>query len=245
METILEQFQKECKEEIALQGKDETLKQKSIEWYKHSGQYKYGYHFTWMGRPIIQLPQDMIAMQEIIWNVQPDVIVETGIAHGGSLIFYASLLELLHKGGYVIGIDIDIRPHNRAKIEKHPMYAHIQLIEGSSIAPETVKQVKQRIGQKKKVLVVLDSCHTHEHVLEELRQYSPLVTKGSYLICMDTIVQFVPDEFNGKRPWGGHNNPFTALQEFLKENERFEIDFEMDDKLLISESPHGFLRCVK
>lgn len=245
MEDKIKQFQEECWQEIIEQGEDTQLKQASFEWFKQAEKHKYGYHFTWMGRPIIQLPQDIMAMQELIWQVQPDVIVETGIAHGGSLIFYSSMLELLNNGGFVIGVDIDIREHNRREIEKHPMYKNIKMIQGSSIDDDVVNQVKALIPEGAKVLVALDSCHTHAHVLEELRKYSPLVEKGSYLVCMDTIVEYVPEDFNGERPWGKGDNPMTAMEAFLKENDRFEIDESIDNKILISESPRGFLKCVK
>lgn len=245
MENLVKKFKEECKSEIGLQGKDECLSELSLDWYKAAGRYKYGYHFTWLGRPIIQLPTDIVAMQELIWNVKPDVIIETGIAHGGSLIFYASMMVLLQNHGKVIGVDIDIRAHNRAEIEKHPMFPYIHMIEGSSIEPAVVGKVKEMIDSDQKVMVVLDSCHTHDHVLKELELYSPLVSKESYLVCMDTIVEYVADEFNGQRPWGKGDNPMTVLQVFLRENNRFEIDTEIDHKLLVSESPHGFLRCVK
>ena len=200
-----------------------------------------------MGRPIIQFPTDIIAMQEIVWKVKPNVIVETGIAHGGSTIFYASMIELLKNNGRVISVDIDIRKHNRVEIERHPLFEHITMIEGSSIDEDIVAQIKSMIKLEDVVLVELDSYHTHEHVLRELELYSPLVTKGSYLILMDTIVNFMESSPQGVRPWNKTNNPMTALDEWLKTEQasRFEVDASMDNKLLISCAPKGYLRCVR
>lgn len=244
MQDMIKKFQAECMAEIAAQSKDKYLKELSLSWYKKAASYKYGYHFTWMGRPIIQLPGDVLAMQELIWQVKPKYIVELGIAHGGMSIFYSSMLELLKNNGKVISVDIEIREHNRKALEEQPMIKNICLIEGSSTSPEIFNQVKAQIGGGA-VIVVLDSCHTHEHVLKELHLYSTMVQKNSYMVCMDTIVEFVPDEFNGKRPWGKGNNPYTALRSFLKENDRFVIDDSYTNKILLTESPHGFLRCIK
>jgi len=210
-----------------------------------TGKYCYSYNFTWLGRPIIQFPQDIIAMQEIIWQVKPDLIVETGIAHGGSLIFYASMLELLGNNGEVLGIDIDIREHNRVEIEKHPMFKRITMLEGSSIDGSIVSQVYDFAKGKENILVCLDSMHTHDHVLKELELYSPLVTKGSYLVVFDTIIEDMPTGFFFDRPWGKGNNPKTAVWEFLRNNKRFEIEKMIENKLLITVSPDGYLKCVK
>lgn len=177
--------------------------------------------------------------------MKPDLIIETGIAHGGSIIFYASMLELLNNDGIVIGLDIDIRKHNRIEIEKHPMYKRIKMIEGSSVDQEIVNQVKVLAKGKKKIMVVLDSCHTYEHVLAELKVYSPLVTKDSYLIVFDTIVDDMPEDSFPDRPWGGKNNPKTAVKEFLLGNDRFVIEDEIENKLLITVAPSGYLKCVK
>lgn len=226
-------------------GDIQELNALTHQWFIMSCRHKYSYNFTWMGRPIIQFPQDIVAMQEIIWRIQPDLIIETGIAHGGSLIFYASMLELLGGNGRVLGIDIDIRPHNRVEIEKHPMFKRITMLEGSSIDESVARQVHDFANGKEGVMVVLDSNHTHEHVLKELQLYSPLVTKGSYLVVFDTVVEDMPDDFFPDRPWGKGNNPKTAVSEFLQTNDRFEIDTEMDNKLLISVAPGGYLRCVK
>jgi cephalosporin hydroxylase len=199
-----------------------------------------------MGRPIIQYPQDMLAMQEIIWNLQPDLIIETGIAHGGSLIYYASLLELIGKGE-VLGIDIDIREHNKIAIESHSMYKRIKMIQGSSIDQDIVKRVKQFTEGKETVLVVLDSNHTHEHVLHELQMYSPFVTLNSYVVVFDTIVEKLPDNYlpGHMRPWGIGDNPLTAVNSFLEVNDQFEIDKSINNKLLISVAPDGYLKRIK
>jgi cephalosporin hydroxylase len=196
-----------------------------------------------MGRPIIQLPQDMMAMQELIWRIKPDLVIECGIAHGGSIIYYASLLEL-QGHGEVLGIDRDIRAHNREAIESHPMIKRISMIEGSSLDPAVVEQVRQAAAGKK-VIVVLDSNHTHEHVLEELRLYAPLVSVDSYCVVMDTVVEDMPADAFPDRPWGPGDNPKTAVWAYLKENADFEIDQQMQDKLLITVASDGYLRRVR
>ena len=239
-----QEFLAEVRGNINKMGKDKDVKGLSNIWIRETSFYKYSYHFTWLGRPIIQYPQDMIAMQEIIWQVKPDLIIETGIAHGGSLIFYASMLELLGSDGEVLGIDIDIREHNRVEIEKHPMSKRITMIEGSSIDEEIVRQVYDFANNKKQVLILLDSMHTHDHVLKELLLYSPLVTKGSYLVVFDTIIEDMPENFFPDRPWGKGNNPKTAVWEFLKTNDRFVVDKEIENKLLITVAPGGWLKCV-
>lgn len=230
---------------IKKMSSDFTLKELTYKWFLKSSQYEYSYHFTWMGRPIIQFPQDIIAMQEIIWKVQPGLIIETGIAHGGSLIFYASMLELIGNNGQVLGIDIDIRKHNRDEIEKHSMFKRIIMIEGSSTDKKIVEKVYNFAKGKKPIIVALDSNHTHEHVLKELEIYSPLVTKGSYLVVFDTIIEEMPESFSHGRPWGKGNNPKSAVYEFLKGNDRFIIDKEIPSKLLITVAPDGYLKCIK
>jgi len=217
---------------------------------------QYSYNFEWLGRPIIQYPQDIVAMEEIIWQVRPDLIIETGIAHGGSLIFSASMLALLDvcdaieqkksidpskSSRKVLAVDIDIRAHNREAIEAHPMASRIQMTQGSSIAPDIVDQVKKIAADYRTVLVCLDSNHTHEHVLAELKAYGPLVTKGSYCVVFDTIVEDLPPELFPDRPWGPGDNPKTAVWEFLKSHPEFQIDKSIDHKLLISVAPDGFL----
>jgi cephalosporin hydroxylase len=238
-------FFDEVRENIRALGKDLALQGLSNIWIRESARYKYSYNFTWLGRPIIQLPQDIVAMQEIIWRVKPRLIIETGIAHGGGLIFYASMLELIGGDGQVLGIDVEIREHNRVEIEKHPMSKRITMITGSSIDQEVVREVYDFAKGKNPVLVALDSNHTHAHVLRELELYSPLVTKGSYLVVFDTIIEDMPEDFFINRPWGKGNNPKTAVHEFLRKNDRFVIDKEIEHKLLITANPDGYLKCIK
>ncbi len=242
----IEKFKKEREENILLQGTNEQLKNAAAAFMHDSINSRYSYNFTWMGRPIIQYPQDMIAMQEIIWEVKPDLIIETGIAHGGSLIYYASLLELIGKGE-VLGVDIDIREHNRHEIETHPMFKRIKMIQGSSIDPTIVTQVASHAKGKKTVLVTLDSNHTHDHVLTELKMYSPFVSLNSYLVVYDTIVEKLPlDSLPGQqRPWSKGNNPWTALNTFIDENPQFTIDESINNRLLISVAPDGYLKRIK
>jgi len=236
-------FQEECKERIDSYANNEELKAAAHQFNVISNRDKYSYNFSWMGRPIIQYPQDMIAMQELIWAIKPDLIIETGIAHGGSLIYYASILELLGKGE-IVGIDIDIREHNRKAIESHPMFKRISMIQGSAIDMAIVEQVKEKAKGKETIMVSLDSNHTHEHVLEELKLYSPFVTKGSYCVVFDTIVEDMPAKMYD-RPWDVGNNPKTAVWEFMKNNDDFEIDRSIDNKLLISVAPEGYLKRIK
>jgi len=225
-------------------GADKKLKELSTKFITDSAKYKYSYHFTWLGRPIIQYPQDIIAIQEIIWKVKPDLIIETGIAHGGSLIFSASLLELLGKGK-VIGIDIDIREHNRKEIENHSLSKRIEMIEGSSIDEKIISKVEAIVKENDKILVILDSNHTHEHVLKELELYSKFVKKDGYVIVLDTIIEDMEENSFSDRPWNKNNNPKTAVCEFLKNNDRFKIDKKIQNKLLITVAPDGYLKCVK
>lgn len=223
---------------------DPEMQKISKDWMIKSLPHEYSYHFSWLGRPIIQYPGDIVALQEIIWSLKPDLIIETGIAHGGSLIFSASMLQLIGKGK-VIGIDIDIRNHNRVEIEKHPLATRIEMIEGSSIDPEISRRVHEKAESAETVLVILDSNHTHSHVLEELLLYSDLVKKGSYLLVFDTVVEEMPEDSFPDRPWGKGNNPMTAVCEFLEMNSRFEIDYLISDKLLLTVAPKGYLKCVK
>jgi cephalosporin hydroxylase len=229
---------------IDVMGTDDDIASLANELLIKACRYRYSYNFTWLGRPIIQFPADMIATQEIIFKVKPQIIIETGIAHGGSLIFSASILQLLGGTRRVLGIDIDIRSHNRVAIEAHPMSQYINLLQGSSIDEELVQQVRQRVAGRAPILVILDSNHSHAHVIRELELYSPLVTNGSYLIVQDTIVQDMPADVFPGRPWGPNNNPKTAVVEFLKGTSRFEIDDEYDHKLLMTGCPSGFLRCI-
>lgn len=245
MENEIVKFQKEVSDNIQKLSNDTDLLALSKIWMRETSPYKYDYNFSWLGRPIIQLPQDILAMQELIWAIKPDLIIETGIAHGGSLIFSASILELLGGHGQVLGIDIDIRKHNKKEIEKHPMFKRITMIEGSSVDQEIVKKVYSFAKGKKKILVMLDSLHTHDHVLNELVAYSPLVHAGSYLVVFDTIIEDLPENFFPDRPWGKGNNPKTAVREFLKKNDRFVVDKNIESKLLITVAPEGYLKCVR
>lgn len=239
----VEQFKKEREELIKSFGTNKELKDAAAQFNNISNRDRYSYNFTWMGRPIIQYPQDMIAMQELLWELKPDLIVETGIAHGGSLIFYASIMELIGKGE-VLGVDIDIRDHNRKEIEAHPMAKRIKMIQGSAIDPAIVAEVAKHVAGKKTVMVLLDSNHTHDHVLAELQMYANFTTVGSYCVVFDTIVEDLPKGMYD-RPWDVGNNPKTAVFEYLKSNPNFVIDKQIDNKLLISVAPDGYLKRVK
>jgi cephalosporin hydroxylase len=229
----------------------------SRDWLQASMQRKYVYNFDWMGRPIIQYPQDMVAMQELIMRVRPDVVIETGIAHGGSLVLSASMLALLDMSDAiaagtamdprlsqrrVIGIDIDIRDHNRAAIESHPMASRIHMVQGSAVDPQVVNQVKALAAGAATVMVFLDSMHTHDHVLAELEAYGPMVSAGSYCVVFDTFVDDMPPGFFSDRPWDVGNNPKTAVRQWLTGHSDFEIDAEMQSKLMVTVAPEGFLR---
>ncbi len=224
---------------------DEELRRKTLDWFLHASRYEYSYHFTWLGRPIIQFPQDILAVQEIIWTVRPDLIVETGIARGGSVILSASMLELIGGPGFVVGVDVDIRAPNRAAIERHPLAKRITMIEGSSTAPEVARQVRDLAARCDRVVVLLDSNHTHDHVLRELEIYSPLVKPGGYIVVFDTVIEDMAAGSFPDRPWDKGNNPATAVRAFFAQNDRFEVDQALEGKLLISVAPGGYLRCVK
>lgn len=253
-------FKSQCSSEILEIGKDFALADLSAKWFRSVSQFKYSYHFEWLGRPIIQYPQDIVAMQELIWQIKPDLIIETGIAHGGSLIFSASMLALLdmcdaiesgtifnpnNSKRMVLGLDIDIRAHNYDAILAHPMSSRIQMIQGSSIDPQVVMQVKEFALGYKKILVCLDSNHTHDHVLAELNAYAPLVTLGSYCVVFDTIVEDMPGDMFPDRPWGPGNNPKTAVWEYLKDHPEFDIDKSIQNKLLITVAPDGYLKRIQ
>lgn len=243
-------FDQEVKDRLHANGTNGQLREAASGFMKASLPPQYSYNFSWLGRPIIQYPQDIVAMQEIIWRVQPDLIIETGIAHGGSLIFSASMLELNAACGgpsdaQVVGIDIDIRAHNRAAIEAHPMMKRISLIQGSSIAPGIVDQVRTLAAGRARILVCLDSNHTHDHVLAELEAYAPLTSTGSYCMVFDTIVEYTAECCPSDRPWGKGNNPMTAVHTYLATHPEFEIDTDMDNKLLISVAPSGYLKRVR
>ena len=242
-------FEHERKAQLCRNSEDETLRDSAHEFMRDTIEARYSYNFDWLGRPIIQYPQDIVAMQELIFRIQPDLIIETGIAHGGSLIFSASMLELVAFCGgpadaRVIGIDIDIRAHNRQAIEAHPMMKRIEMMEGSSVDPGIVDQVRSRAAAAERVLLCLDSNHTHEHVLAELEAYAPLVTPGSYCVVFDTVIENMPADMFPDRPWGPGNNAMTAVDAYLATHPEFEIDAEMDHKLLISVAPRGYLKRI-
>jgi len=256
----MEIFEQETKDRIIANGTNIGLRMDAAAFVKSSIDAQYSYNFSWMGRPIIQYPQDMVAMQELIWSIKPDLIIEAGIAHGGSLIFSASMLAQLDmcdaiEAGIsfspresrrkVLGIDIDIRAHNLAAIEAHPMASRIQMIQGSSVAPEIIQQVRAVAANYSRVLVCLDSNHTHDHVLAELHAYAPLASEGSYCVVFDTIIEDVPKEMFPDRPWGPGDNPKTAVWEYLKMHPEFEIDKSIQHKLLITVAPDGYLKRIR
>jgi len=243
-------FDQEVDERVRANGLNAPLVATAREFTTASALAKYSYNFSWLGRPIIQYPQDIVAMQELIWQVQPDLIIETGIAHGGSLVFSASMLELNAACGgpadaEVVGVDIDIRAHNRAAVEAHPMFKRITLIQGSSVAPEVIETVRAKAHGRQRVLVCLDSNHTHDHVLAELQAYAPMTSIGSYCIVFDTVVEDLPADMFPDRPWGPGANPKTAAREYLKQHPDFEVDQRMDHKLLVSVAPSGYLKRVR
>ncbi len=255
----VEKFEVEVTQNIKGLGEDKDVQALSRIWIREISPHKYAYNFRWLGRPAIQFPQDQIALQELIWEVRPDLIIETGIAHGGSLAFTASMLALLDMADAiesgepmdpkiskrkVLGLDIDIRPHNKTAIEAHPMASRIQMIQGSSVDPAIIAQVHTIARGYNKILVCLDSNHTHEHVLAELEAYAPLTSKGSFCIVYDTAVEDMPAALAGDRPWGPGNNPKTAVWEYLKTHPEFEIDKSIENKLLITVAPDGYLKRI-
>lgn len=255
----MDDFQRQEAQRVAAISTDRRLCETAASFMRASIQPKYSYNFTWQGRPIIQYPQDMMAMQELIWKIRPDLIIETGIAHGGSLIFSASMLaqldlcDAINAGEMfdpqksrrkVLGIDIDIRSHNRAAIEAHPMSSRIQMISGSSIEAEIIRQVEQVACEYQRILVCLDSNHTHEHVLAELQAYAPLTSVGSYCVVFDTIIEDIPADMFVDRSWGPGNNPKTAVWEYLRTHPEFEINRHIQHKLLLTVAPDGYLRRI-
>jgi cephalosporin hydroxylase len=254
------EFKRFVESNIARAGQDPDLARMSLDWMLYSGgNYGYSYNFTWLGRPVIQYPQDTVAMQELVWRTRPDVIIETGIAHGGSLILSASLLALLDycdaassgtalqpgaSKRRVIGVDIEIRPHNKAAIERHPLSPLIHMIEASSIEQATIEKVRSLVKEGKRVMACLDSNHTHDHVLAELEAYAPLVTKGCYCVVFDTVIEDMPDGWFKDRPWNKGNNPRSALKEYLLKHPEFAIDSAMHDKLQITVAKEGFLERI-
>jgi cephalosporin hydroxylase len=241
----IERFSDEVKANVDRLMADGDIQALSRVWLTAITRHKYTYNFSWLGRPVIQLPQDLLAVQEIVWQARPDLVVETGVAHGGSLIHSASLLELLGGDGLVVGVDVDIRAHNRDQIEAHPLAKRIRLVEGSSTDPAVVAAVGEIAQGRRRVLVMLDSDHTHAHVLSELELYAPLVTRGSYLVVFDTLIEDLPDELFAGRRWGKGNNPKTAVRQFLDTTDRFEIDARIAGKLLLTCAPDGYLRCLR
>lgn len=235
-----QEFELFVKNNIRKIKKNKKFIKSSINWSLLASKIKYHYNFTWFGLPIIKFPNDILVMQEIIWKVKPDVIIETGIARGGSLIFFASIMKLIKKTGKVIGIDIDIRKKNKIALQKHFLAKNIKLLQGSSTSNEIINKLKKYLT-KKKVLVVLDSMHTEEHVLNELEIYSKLVTKNSYLVVQDTFVEYFPKNHFKDRPWDKGNNPMTAVKKFLKKNKDYSIDKTLSAKIGITENPMGYL----
>ena len=251
MSSIYQNFKKECKEFAYKQSNDEKFKKLSKEWFTLSEDFKYSYNFEWLGRPIIQYPQDIVATQEVIFEVKPDLIIETGIAHGGSLIFSSSQLCILDvmdgidprtSSRKVLGIDIDIREHNRSAIDNHPLSFKIDMLQGSSIDEKIVEQVKDFAKDYKNILVFLDSNHDENHVLGELNAYANLVSKNSYCIVYDTCIDELPPGSFPNRSWDVGNSPMSAIKKWLPNNPNFEIDKEVDQKLMLSVAPLGYLK---
>lgn len=254
--TAFQQFENERRERLQDYRQDEHFQRLSLAWLEASMARKYVYNFDWLGRPIIQYPQDMVIIQELVWKVRPDLIIETGIAHGGSLVLSASLLALLDLADAitagsscnpkqsrrrVVGVDIDIRSHNREAIETHPLSCYMEMIQGSSIDADVVEKVQKLAGNFKTVMVLLDSMHTHDHVLAELNAYAHLVTPESYCVVFDTFVEDMPRNFFSDRPWNVGNNPRTAVESWLPRHPEFEVDPALETKLQVTVAPHGFL----
>jgi cephalosporin hydroxylase len=226
------------------QSQDVELRRQALQFVVQSDKYGYAYQWTWLGLPIIQLPADIVAVQELIWQTQPDLIIETGVAWGGSLLLYASLMQLYGRG-QVVGVDLNLYAHVAESIMSYPFSHRIHLYKGSSTDPDVFTRVKAHGESSDRVMVILDSNHTHEHVLEELRLYGPLVSKHQYLIVSDTIVEDIPVQEHRVRPWAPGRNPKSALVEYLRTSDRFEVDQYVDAKLLTSFNPMGYLKCIK
>jgi cephalosporin hydroxylase len=238
------QFEKDRLKNAESLANDNELQKLALDLITKSDKHFHAYQWNWCGMPIIQSTEDIVAAQELVWKVQPDVIIETGIAWGGSMVFYASMLELIGKGK-VVGVDVVIPQKNIDAIMQFPFSKRIHMIEGSAVEQSIVDKVKAHIKQGDKVMLMLDSNHTHEHVLEELRLYAPFVTKDSYIIVSDTIVEDIPEQSHRPRPWGKGNNPKTAVNAYLKETDRFELDSYYNNKILITFDKGGYLRCIK
>lgn len=229
---------------ISAMGKDARVRELAMSFLEETAKYRYTYHFSWMGRTIVQAPQDVMAMQELIWQIKPQCIIETGVAHGGSVVFYASMLELLGGDGVVVGVDVEIKPDNRRAIEAHSMGGRIHLVEGSSTDLTVLKRVREIVGNRGPVLVALDSNHTHDHVLRELELYSTFVRAGSYVVVFDTTIEDMPNELYPNRPWNKLNNPKTAVRQFLRDNSRFVVDQRVQNRLQITVAMDGYLKCI-
>ena len=241
---IREELERDKRRTAEAQSKDPVLRRLAHEFLVESFKYDYPYQWTWLGLPMLQVPADIVATQEIIWENKPDVIIETGIAWGGSVVFYASLLQLIGKGE-VIAVDLNLMDHVTNQIMSYPFAQRIRLLKGSSTDPAIAAEIKSHLKPSMSVMVLLDSNHTHKHVLDELALYGPLVTKGQYLIVSDTHVETVPQMDHKPRPWGPGNNPKSAVDEYLRSMDRFAVDEEIDKKLLVSLTPGGYLRCLK
>ena len=225
---------------------DVKLKEQLLQVQIELDRYKFGYTFEWLGVPIIRLPDDIVVFQELVFQVKPRIILEIGIARGGSVILSSSLVELLGNNGRVIGVDIDIRSHNLERIKAHRMYKNITLIEGNILNKDTIKELTENLGQARVDILVLDSNHTHEHVLEELQLLSGFVAVGGYIVLPDTVIEDFPQGYySDNRPWDVGNNPKTALLEFLSNNNKFEKDLHFSSKAALSESPDGYIRKIR
>ena len=238
------EFEAGKREAAARMAADEALAADALALNVAADRHDWSYQWSWLGVPVIQMPPDIVALQEVIWETRPQLVIETGVARGGSLILSASILELAGEG-QVLGIDIDVRPHNRETIESHPLSRRIRLVEGSSLDEAVVAQARAAAEQVERVMVVLDSNHTHEHVLAELRAYAPLVTVGQFLVVADTFIEHIPPQAHRPRPWGPGDNPGTALRAWLDETDGFEPDAFVNDKLLLTATPGGYLRRVR
>ncbi len=238
------EFEENKRRQALALGQDAAVFGQSLDLVTALDRYDYSYLWSWMGVPIIQMPADVMATQEVIWDTKPDVIIETGVARGGSVLFMASLLEVIGKGK-VVGVDIDIRAHNRDSIEKHPMSKRVVLIEGGSVDADTLARVRAEIPAGARVMVVLDSDHSRDHVLAECRAYGPLVTEGCYLVVADTLVGHVTEENAPKKRsklWFEGNEPLSALRDYMAEQNVFEVDPVLNGKLVLSSSPGGYIR---
>lgn len=254
------EFLRDRQQRLQAQATDAELKALSAQWFAASCKHGYSYQFDWLGRPIIQYPQDIVAMQELIWRVRPDLIIECGVAHGGSLVLYASILalidycnaqsaefdeaEVLDSDSMVIGIDIDIKPHNQKAILAHPLSSKISLIEGSSTDIDVVEQVRRHAQRAKRVMVCLDSDHSHQHVFAELTAYAPMVSENSYCVVFDTVIEDLQSEYENDKPWNPGDSPKTAVEEYLRDDTEFVIDTEINSRLLVGVAPGGYLRKV-